>query len=236
MLRILSVALFILHSAVIFAGPNPKFVYHTVEKGETVYRISKMYKMTPDEVVKLNNIRNNNISVGQKLMVKNEVNAASIEKQTPSPEADISTNIPDDVSPFSSKLDLGANKTVKSWKDESVSELRDYNKSRSENAKELESLYYENIYPGMVMKAERGVAKFLADNSSANIAYYNHAPIGTILKLTNTENGKSTYVIVIGKMPKTEENSCLMKLSGKVASSLSAKDQSNIEVFCYNDN
>lgn len=208
--------------------------YHIVKSGETVFRISKMYGMAPDQLASLNKIRDNNIAVGQKLIVKNGGSAASTDKQDPPAEDKAPTTIPDDVSPFSSKLDLAATKPVKSWKDESVGEMREYNKGRSEAA-EFESLYYQNIYPGMVLKAESGMAKFLAENNTSNIAYYNNAPIGTILKLTNTENGKSTYAIVVGRLAQTEE-SCLLKLSGKVASSLSAKDNSNIQIFCYHDN
>jgi hypothetical protein len=128
---------------------------------------------------------------------------------------------------------------VKSWKAESASERRDYFNSKNsvyDPAAEYESLYYQNVYSGMLKKTETGVAKFQIDNTTANTAYYNNAPIGTILKLTNADNGKSTYAIVVGKIPSAEENSYLMKLSGKVARSLSAKDYSSIEIVCYTEN
>ena len=206
--------------------------YHIVKSGETVYHISKMHNIPTSQLVALNKIKGNNISVGQRLILKNEGNTASIEKQDPPHEAKVSTAIPDDVIPAT----LAATKTVKSWKSESIGEVREYYKAKPDaSAAEYESLYYQNIYPGMKLKAEAGLAKVLADKTSSNIAYYNNAPIGTILKLTNTDNGKCTYAIVVGNMPQTEEN-CLVKLSGKVASSLSAKDHSNIQIFCYNDN
>ena len=42
---------------------------HTVVKGETLYRISKMYGMTVDDLKALNGLSSNNVSLGQKLKV-----------------------------------------------------------------------------------------------------------------------------------------------------------------------
>jgi LysM repeat protein len=144
-----------------------------------------------------------------------------------------------DATASASGVGLADSKSVKSWKAESASDVRDYYKGKpaaDDAAKEYESLYYQNIYSGMLKKSETGVAKFMADNTSANTAFYNNAPIGTILKLTNADNGKSTYAIVVGKIPQAEENSYLMKLSSKVARNLSAKDYSSIEIVCYTEN
>jgi membrane-bound lytic murein transglycosylase D len=44
--------------------------YHTLQAGETVFRVSKLYNVTVDELVKWNNIKNFAVSVGQKLVVK----------------------------------------------------------------------------------------------------------------------------------------------------------------------
>ncbi len=46
------------------------FVYHTVEKGETLYAISRKYSVKVDDIKKLNNLGDAAISVGQKLRVK----------------------------------------------------------------------------------------------------------------------------------------------------------------------
>ncbi|MFC2113875.1 LysM peptidoglycan-binding domain-containing protein [Bacteroidota bacterium] len=44
--------------------------YHTVAAGETLYKISVTYKISVDEIKKLNNLSSNNLSIGQKLRVK----------------------------------------------------------------------------------------------------------------------------------------------------------------------
>lgn len=46
---------------------------HTVKKKETLYSISKLYKMSVDEIKKLNNLKNNVIKIGQVLKTKNQV-------------------------------------------------------------------------------------------------------------------------------------------------------------------
>lgn len=45
--------------------------YHVVEKGETLYSISRRYNITVDLLKRLNGLRNNIISIGQKLKIKN---------------------------------------------------------------------------------------------------------------------------------------------------------------------
>ena len=50
---------------------NNKTKYYFVKKGDNLYRIAKRHSMSLDELKKLNNLKNNNISVGQKLTVSN---------------------------------------------------------------------------------------------------------------------------------------------------------------------
>jgi peptidoglycan endopeptidase LytF len=249
--------------------------YHVVVKGETVFSISKMYSISKNDLMAWNKIKDNSISVGQKLIVKNEGNAAILPADKPhaapaahssepavakadvqkamkkegytwtmpaetakNTKSNVSTAT-GDATASSTPVGLADTKVIKSWKAETTGDVRDYYQSKSNSydpATEYQSLYYQNIYSGMNKKTETGVAKFLADNNTANTAYYNNAPIGTILKLTNADNGKSTYAIVVGKIPPTEENSYLMKLSGKVARNLAAKDYTSIEIVCYTEN
>lgn len=44
--------------------------YHTVKKGDNLYRIAKKYNISVEELKRLNGLTNNRISVGQKLLVK----------------------------------------------------------------------------------------------------------------------------------------------------------------------
>ena len=44
--------------------------FHVVQKGETLYGISRMHKLTVAELKTLNNLADNIIEIGQKLKVK----------------------------------------------------------------------------------------------------------------------------------------------------------------------
>ena len=52
------------------SGTNPDnmFIY-TVKKGDSLYSIAKIYNTTVDEIVKLNNLTNTNLSIGQTLRI-----------------------------------------------------------------------------------------------------------------------------------------------------------------------
>ena len=52
--------------------------FHTVEKGETLYSISKKYDISIEKIKELNNITNNAISIGQNIFIENKI---EIEKE-----------------------------------------------------------------------------------------------------------------------------------------------------------
>jgi LysM repeat protein len=45
---------------------------HIVQKGDTLYSISKRYLVTVDELKKINSLEHNNIAIGQKLTIRPE--------------------------------------------------------------------------------------------------------------------------------------------------------------------
>jgi LysM repeat protein len=47
-----------------------EYYIHSVEKGQTLYSISRMYHVDPNTVVKENNLSGNNVGLGQKLKIK----------------------------------------------------------------------------------------------------------------------------------------------------------------------
>lgn len=51
-------------------APATKALYHTVEKGDTLWNISRRYQCTVDDIKTLNNLTNDAIQIGMKLRVK----------------------------------------------------------------------------------------------------------------------------------------------------------------------
>ncbi len=91
---------------------------------------------------------------------------------------------------------------------------------------------YGNVFAayaqnGLTMKKSRGTAVYLSESTVGNpsLALYNGADIGSILKVTNLMNKKSTYVKVIGRIPGVEASTALLKVSSKVAEQLSVLDE-----------
>ena len=50
--------------------PTSTKTYHTVKSGENLYRIALKYNTTVDKIKKDNNLKNDNIAVGRKLIIK----------------------------------------------------------------------------------------------------------------------------------------------------------------------
>ena len=70
-MRIITLLLIVILSATaIIAAPGEKYTYHTVEKGQTLYSISKMYGMKPADLAQFNGVSPDKmvIRIGQKLL------------------------------------------------------------------------------------------------------------------------------------------------------------------------
>ena len=50
--------------------------YHIVKKGETLFSISKLHEISVDSLSSINDLINNNLSIGQKLLIQKKVTKA----------------------------------------------------------------------------------------------------------------------------------------------------------------
>jgi len=84
-------------------GLFPADQLHTVKKGDTLYSLSKRYGTTVEELKRLNKLADNNLSIGQKLVVKKDAEKAKpavpniSATSSPPPSAPVLT--PDNISP-----------------------------------------------------------------------------------------------------------------------------------------
>lgn len=74
---------------------------------------------------------------------------------------------------------------------------------------------------------ENGAAVFYKSRANSKYIYalYNHAPVGSIVKIKNPSNDKFVYAKIIGKLPPINQyRNAIIGISGNAASALDAKD------------
>ncbi|MGB0836590.1 MAG: LysM peptidoglycan-binding domain-containing protein [Flavobacteriaceae bacterium] len=59
-----------------------KYGFHVVQKGETLYGISKMYDLTVEDLKKMNKLKSNDLEIGQALRVEGKKSSSSSKKET----------------------------------------------------------------------------------------------------------------------------------------------------------
>lgn len=154
-------------------------IEYKVGPREYLYSIARKFNTTVEQLKALNNLSNNNLSIGQILKVPNgSSNSEQIASQTtqaPVNPAPIITNQP--------------------------AILTDSIQNASERLKLPVARY------GLREVNERGIAVTLTDenlNEKNMLALHQTAPIGTVIKITNPMTGKSTFAKVVGKFTLNE--------------------------------
>lgn len=227
--------------------------YHTVQAGETLYKISKNYKSSIEDIKAWNRLKDNNIEPGQKLVVKHgdaqiiiSKSEAIVKKDT----ARVSENIEKmPVKASDSKIVRSIDSTVATsattLKDTQAVTQKETPENRPILASDAEiirpvdsivadpiriSIDTQKVSQDKFLKkvTESGVATWIDEantHSSIYFALHRSAPIGTIVKVTNTMNNRSIYVKVVGILPDTGDNTNLIiKISKAAAEKLEVID------------
>ena len=201
------------------------YIFHKVIKGETLYSISKLYKQPILNVMKWNNLKSNDISLGSNLIV-------GIEDLKPE-------KAPNNMTPL-----------VKNETDKPINAVEEYNKQVKETAakpanenktvekaevkgtdsSKTKDVAVKDLQPGGVEQVtETGVATWFNDqelNQNKFYALHRTAPIGTIIKVTNRMNNNSVFVKVVGVLPATGDNdNIIIKITSAAAQRIGAIDQ-----------
>lgn len=161
---------------------STKIVYHLVEKGQTLYSISRTYNQSVEKISEWNDLGETpNIQLGQKLIVSPFGAIKVID------EKKVVTEIKPSNTPVKTKVPLN--------------EQQDF--LFDEFSKQKKSATGP-------LKSERGSSTWLETGSPMMKSNYfclsKTAPIGTIVKVTNLVNQKYVLLKVIGKLPNTQEN------------------------------
>lgn len=228
------------------AKPATKARVHTVAKGETLYAICSKYGVSVADVKQWNNLTNNSLTIGQKLIVAKE-NKQAIYKpisvpstpDTPYQQEDTRTRMPleQPVLPTSEATgkEVDERPNVFETPKPVVSEGL---KTTSANAGEYPAIFGGYSTLGYKINRNRGAANYLTDNTSGNqfLAFYNQAETGSIIRVTNMMNKKTIYVKVVGKVPPADASQeVVLKLTNTAATELGAMDDKFlVEVASYN--
>ncbi|MXV15524.1 septal ring lytic transglycosylase RlpA family protein [Hufsiella ginkgonis] len=153
-------------------------IEYKVGPKETLYAISKRFNTTVEDLSELNNLKDNNLVVGQVLKVRQQAPGQAVapeEKKAP-----VVTPAPVQNEP----------KTVIAPPDTNT----------------VDAKLKQNKY-GLREHDERGVGVWIADENldgSKMLALHRSVPPGTVIKVTNPMTGISAYVKVLGKFTENE--------------------------------
>lgn len=180
-------------------------LYHTVKRGETLYKIATYYGISVQEVMELNRLDNSLIEVGQKLLIKKgeEKKATPTKKSEPQPKPE--------KKPEPEPEPQKEPETIEEPVVEKPAEQQEEPTTISPTGEIKQEGY------GMVIEDKD------FPDIEKNIALHATAKVGTIILVTNTANGKTVYVRVVGKL-KSDDKSIILLLSPEAAKTIEAKD------------
>ena len=225
---------------------------HVVEPGQTLYSLAGRYGVSQSDIRKWNNLGNDNVLIGQALIVSERAYQARNPSTpiTPAPAPSKSVDPPTRPTPTKSTEPKPATRPepkperpAQRHTDEPVADNRrpDGNATterpdRNAGTKSAETDVVELPRPGndapMPTRGRRvstsGVAEMIdgADDSGKYLALHRTAPIGTLVQVRNEFNNQSLWVKVIGRLPDTGVNDkILVKLSAQAFAKLSPDDR-----------
>ena len=232
---------------------------HIVEEGETLYTISRKYGLKVRELKKLNNLEDNNISLGQRLVVsedEEEEAQSKVEERTVVVELD-STN--SDSLSNEKSLIVQTGETLRSIAlrlGVTVDELKDWNgltsdylaigqrliykETEREQISELDSTATATRIneEGFERTYEEGIAALIERTSTSKyLALHRELPIGTEIEVRNLMNNLVVHVKVVGKLPDTGLNrNLLLRLSKPAYDQLGILDpKARVEVSYFKE-
>ena len=205
-------------SASASAAPGPVPARYTVRKGETLFGIANRYKLSPEELIKLNKLpAAGTVRAGQLLLLAAAEEATAPAKAVRPPETEA---VPTGKTPAAPAPDKPAQvATVTPANPADREEKKD---EREEKPERTPTRAGELL--GRVVESGLGAS---IENSTTEkyLALHKTAPVGTIMQVKNAMNGLYVYVRVIGKLPNTgENNNILVRLSPRAVQKLGTSD------------
>lgn len=213
--------------------------YHTVEKKQTLYAISKLYNVAIPDIKKWNNLNADALSEGSKIIV-----GYGAKKELPAADQNI-TKVPVAVKEIAVKQQPAekeiavVTKPVEEKpisKEEAPKPVKIVPAIATNNPKaaDFKEGAFKNVYEEQTknqqLVSETGTCGIFKSTSGWQDGKYyclhNNAPAGTIIKITNMATGKSVYAKVLDLIPDIKQNNGLViRLSNAAASVIGGEDK-----------
>lgn len=198
------------------AAPGPVPARYTVRKGETLFGIANRYKLSPEELIKLNKLpAAGTVRAGQLLLLAAAEEATAPAKAVRPPETEAVPTGKTPAAPDKPAQVATVTPATPADREEKKDEREEKPERTPTRAVEL---------LGRVVESGLGAS---IENSTTEkyLALHKTAPVGTIMQVKNAMNGLYVYVRVIGKLPNTgENNNILVRLSPRAVQKLGTSD------------
>lgn len=175
------------------ASSDSKLV-HMVKGGETLYSLSRTYKVEVDQIKQWNGLADNTLKPGQSLVVGEKKPMVSNENELRQPVGPEPQNTIDSASVDRPDIGFASTENIKRY------DIED-NEYLKQKSVEAEPVRIEKVY-------ENGLAEKMegSDDTKKYLALHKTAPVGSIMQIKNEMNNQSVFVRVIGKLPDTGDN------------------------------
>lgn len=204
---------------------SDRSVMHKVEKGETVYSISKKFNTDVSTILMWNDLKEPLIREGEILVVGYETPQMNLMGPFPMEDSKIDQEKENPISyPEKKEGDAGSFTGPELPNSSSLKMEKDSN-LRTNPGKE-----------NHVLHDEKGIALWTPSTYDGGNFYALHAtaPQGTEITVKNLMNEKTVTVKVIGRLPATSENgNVLIKLSESAAKKLNVLDEKFLVELTY---
>lgn len=193
---------------------------YKVSAGETLYAIAKRFNTKVDEIVHSNNLKSNNLTPGQILIIKSTPPPPTV------PVASASTKKPDETY-VEKPMEQEASPVAK----------RDSTVVAASTDSSESSIHGSNRF-GLYEKNEKGIAIWTDNKNDLDpnkkLVLHRTAPIGTVVKITNPMTNHTTFAKVVGRFTENENTKdAIMVMTKGVAESLGAIDKRVHVVISY---
>lgn len=190
--------------------------YHTVAKGETLFSIARAYGTKVDVIKSLNQLTDNELSIGQKLLVPS-VSEETSKVENTSPEfRPLEPNGDEPLKP------ANAGNTDKNNTDVPAPKAYIGYETKTDYIKEFD---VKKVWEkGMAEVREQGIYK------KGKTASHHAAEIGSTIMVTNPETNEAVFVKVMGNHKLDEKRANIVILSPEAADKIGVKSDTVVEI------